>query len=443
MRKSPLLGVAVAAIVAAAMTPAAAVVTLPEPGQVVGTSKKVPASLFGMHDHSLTTTAPDAEHRFGGVRLWDNGVRWDQINTARGVYDWTVLDQVVANARATGAKDVMYVLGSTPEWAASFSRPQCGGAVYTQCSYYGPGSNSMPASMSDWTTWVRAVAERYRGRITQYQIWNEANLTSFFDGGGEDSPVAMADLTVAAEKAVRAVDPSARIATASSTVIQTSSYVKKGWFARYLTALQQRRSKPDSIAVHLYPWVAKGPGNGTLAERDQGLNLVKQVMAKSGYLGLPIQDTEMNFGNQRDNGHPKKKYSQTEGAAYLAQTYLASLHNGVAQVDWYGWDDHVLGIWLTSPSGTVLKPGVAYRTLLTNLSGARNLGCTITKSVTTCKVRKSGTVQYYVYRPTKRKVSYSVPVKWKVKKTYDVLGACKPIKQDRVRVGLSPVRLTP
>jgi hypothetical protein len=50
---------------------------LPKPGQVKGTSKKVPASLLGMHVHSLTSTAPTVEDRFGGIRIWDNGVRWD------------------------------------------------------------------------------------------------------------------------------------------------------------------------------------------------------------------------------------------------------------------------------------------------------------------------------------------------------------------------------
>jgi GH35 family endo-1,4-beta-xylanase len=435
-------GLTLALTVAAAGSAVAAPAPLPKPGKE-RTSAKVPASLFGMHDHALTTTAPSPEDRFGGIRIWDNGVRWDEVNTADGVYDWTVLDTVVENAQATGAEEIMYVLGYTPNWAASFVKPPCTPGVYTNCSYFPTGTGAPPSNPGYWTNWVRAVAERYQGKITQYQIWNEANLTSMFDtANGEGSPQAMARLTVAAEKAIRQVDPSAKVITASSTVVQNKKFTRNGWFKQYLTALKKLKSKPDGIAVHLYPWVKKGPGNGTLADRAKGLEMAQQVVKQTGYSKLPLLDTEMNYGNNRDNGWPKTVYSQSKGAAYLAQTYLESLHNGVVQVDWYGWDDFGLGIWPTSQSGTVLQPGFAYRNLLTNLAGSKNKGCTVTKSVTVCLTTKGGKSNYWVYRPTAKTVTYSVPSQFKVKQACDVLDTCKPIKKGKVKVGLSPLRLT-
>ena len=322
------LAVAGAAMMLATGTAAAAPPELPKPGKQKATSKKVPAALFGMHDHSLSTTPPTPEDRFGGIRIWDNGVRWDQVNTAEGVYEWDVLDQVVANARATGAQDVMYVLGYTPAWAASNLKPPCTPGNYTNCEYFPGGSSSAPSNIEYWKTWVREVATRYKGQITQYQMWNEANLTAMFSSSG-DSAVEMAKLTVAAQQVIREVDPSAKVITASSTIVQTKGFVKDGWLKRYLKALKSRGGKPDGIGVHLYPWLKKGPGNGDLADRAKGLDYAKQVIAATGYKKLPILDTEMNYGNQRNNGWPKKKYSQSKGSAYLAQTYLESLHNGV------------------------------------------------------------------------------------------------------------------
>jgi hypothetical protein len=194
--------------------------------------------------------------------------------------------------------------------------------------------------------------------------------------------------------------------------------------------------------VHTYPWIKKGPGNGTLKQRNQGIDLAKQVIDAAGYAKLPILDTEMNYGNQRDNGWPKKKYSQKTGSAYLAQTYLDSLHNGVVQVDWYGWDDYGLGIWTTTKSGRVLKPGTTYQTLLKNLAGKRNKGCTITKTVTVCLVKKGKTRDYYVYRPKKKQVKFTVPTSFKVRQACDVVDKCKKIRKNKVKVGLSPLRLT-
>ena len=415
---------------------------LPAPGKVKGTSKKVPKSLFGMHVHSLTTEPPTAEQRFGGIRIWDSDVRWDQVNTARGTFDWTALDRVVENSRATGASEIMYVLGYTPNWAAKEVRPPCQAGTYTNCSYYPTGSASGPKDIADWENWVREVATRYQGRITQYQIWNEANLTSFFYNSSGDSAVEMAALTVAAERVIREVDPSAKVITASSTIVQNRSFVRKGWLSRYLKALKKRGSKPDGIGVHLYPWLKKGPGNGTLADRARAAELAKTVAKRAGYRKLPLLDTEMNFGNNRDNKWPKRRYSESVGSAYMAQTYLNSLHNGVVQVDWYGWDDFGLGIWSTSATGAVLKPGLAYRNLLKNLAGATNKGCTITKSVTVCLTKKGKTKNYYVYRPKAKKVKYRVPSSFKVKRVCDLMDKCKPIKKRRVSVGLAPVRLT-
>lgn len=429
-----------ATVLTGTMVASAVAAPLPTPPKPKS-SKTVPASLFGMHDHALSTTGAGTGVRFGGVRIWDNGVRWDEVNTAPGVYNWDLLNTVVANAQATGAKDIMYVLGYSPNWAAEIVKPPCAPGKYADCSYFPGGSGSAPKNIEDWKTWVAAVANEYKGRITQYQIWNEANLSSFFETPGRDSAAVMAELTVAAEDVIGAIDPQAKVITASSTIVQKKSFVKSGWLTRYLTELKKLGGDPDGIAIHAYPWVNQGPGNGTLADRAKGVDLAMQSIARAGYKGKPVLDTEMNYGNQRNNGWPKKKYSQDAGAAYLAQTYLNSLHNGVVQVDWYGWDDFGLGIWPTSPSGQILKPGVAYQTLLTQVSGTKNKGCSVSKAVTVCLTTKGSARNYWAYRPTDKKVTYEVPAAFKVKQECDLTNRCKPIRKAKVSVGLSPILL--
>jgi GH35 family endo-1,4-beta-xylanase len=427
-------GAAVAVTMVASTPALAAPAPLPTPKG--GYGAKISPSLMGMHVHYLTDEGADTAQKFGAVRIWDNGVRWDQVNPEPGVYNWDALDRVVANAQAVGAKEIIYVLGSTPLWAAKY--PEAGFPYY-----YGPGTASVPANLDDWRNWVRAVAERYKGKITAYQPWNEANLQAFFYAGEQDSAVAMAELTKAAKEVVDAVDPAATFSTASSTVIQTKRYTTTTWFPRYLGALRSGGVRPDTISVHLYPWLKQGPGNGTLAQREKGLSMAKEVIANNGYRKLPIWDTEMNYGNQRlTNPWPKVKYSQKKGSAYLAQTYLYSLSNGVTQVYWYGWDDYGLGTWTTSKSGVVLKPGDTYNNLSTWLAGAKNGGCTPIGSVSTCTIKRKKTKQFFVFRNKTATRKYSVPAKWKVRQQCTVLDACKPIRKGKVKVGLSPLLLT-
>ena len=431
---------AIAAAVAFALLPAvpavAAPPTLPTPKGTYGA--KLDAGLLGQHVHYLSNEGINTTQKFGAIRIWDNGVRWDQINTAPGVYDWTLLDRVVDNATAVGAKQIVYVLGGTPQWAAKYPTADFN-------YYFGPGTASVPNNIEDWKTWVRAVAQRYKGRITAYQPWNEANLSAMFYAGGGDTAAPMADLTQAAKQVLDEVDPAATFTTASSTVIQTKNYVKSGWFTRYLKALKARGVKPDTVSVHLYPWLKQGPGNGNLKQREQGLAMAKQVMANTGFKKYSIWDTEMNYGNMRDtsfNQWPKKKYSQKQGAAYLAQTYLYSLSNGVSQVYWYGWDDWGLGVWETSKSGRILQPGEAYNTLMQWLPGARNGGCTPIGSISTCTIKRGARKQFLVFRATPATKTYTVPSTWKVRQACTVLDSCKPIRNGRVKVGQSPLLLT-
>ena len=429
----------------AAATAALTMLTVPAlaappvlPAPKGGFGAKLDASLMGMHVHYLSNPAIDTTQKFGAIRIWDNGVRWDEVNTAPGVYDWTLLDKVVENAQAVGAKQIIYVLGGTPTWAAKYPAPPV-------TPYFGTATNSVPANLSDWTTWVTAVAQRYRGKITAYQPWNEANLQSMFYAGEDGSAAAMADLTQAAQQAVKAADPSAQFTTASSTVIQTKGYVKSSWFTQYLTALKARGVKPDTVSVHLYPWLKQGPGNGNLKQREQGLAMAKQVMANTGFGKYLVWDTEMNYGNMRDtsfNQWPLKKYNQPTGAAMLAQTYLYSLSNGVSQVYWYGWDDYGLGVWTTSKTGQILQPGEAYNTVTQWVNGAKNGGCTPIGSISTCAIKRGATKQYIVFRSSKASKTYSVPASWKVKQACSVLDSCKPIRNGRVKVGLSPLLLT-
>ena len=85
---------------------------------------------------------------------------------------------------------------------------------------------------------------------------------------------------------------------------------------------------------------------------------------------MPIWDTEVNYGNRRDNGHPTEVFKPKVGAAYLARTYVDSLRYDVTKVFWYSWESHVMGISTTDEitgdtgrpgQGLLHDPGLAWR----------------------------------------------------------------------------------
>ncbi len=181
----------------------------------------------------------------GAIRLWDSGVAWGQVEQKKNQYWWNGLDAAIANANAQNLK-ILYVLGSTPKWAASNTK---------QGTYPNKGAASMPKSMKDWKNWVTAVVKRYGDSIDSYQIWNEANLTTFWQG----TPKQMAQLTNEASKIIRKYDPSARVVAASSTVRLQSAYKK--FFPAYMKELKKLKWPIDVISVHLYPESTGTPGD--------------------------------------------------------------------------------------------------------------------------------------------------------------------------------------
>ena len=56
------------------------------------------------------------------------------------------------------------------------ARPRDAGLVRTR------EPRRCPADAEDYVDFAAQVAERYKGRITAYQIWNEANTRSFYEG---------------------------------------------------------------------------------------------------------------------------------------------------------------------------------------------------------------------------------------------------------------------
>ena len=78
------------------------------PGDAVSYGLHVPQIANG-----LLPTVPT-----GTIRMWDVGISWGKVQPSAKKYWWTGMDKAIANSNKLNAK-VLYVLGSTPTWAAS------------------------------------------------------------------------------------------------------------------------------------------------------------------------------------------------------------------------------------------------------------------------------------------------------------------------------------
>ena len=367
---------------------------------------------FGLHVPKIANgVVPSVT--YGAVRLWDAGVSWGQVEQRRGQYWWVGLDRAVQAANAQNAQ-ILYVLGSTPTWAASHK---------SQGTYPNRGAASNPRYLSDWRRWVTAVVTRYNASIDAYQIWNEANLTSFWQG----TPRQMARLTLEAKRIIRRLDPTAEVVAASSTVRLTSAFNR--FFPSYLKELRRVGWPVDVFAIHTY-----GPSTATPALRATYVARVRTALRDAHAPIRPLWDTEVNYGIKGPGSrYPDKDIGGNKAATYVAQTYLDSVRLGVARTFWYAWSgkSDLLGITMN----TGFPGATAFQTTHDWLGGAL-VSCR-SRHVRICRINRTGVLSMVAWTSSGHTGAFMVP--YYATRTCDARNRCQAIAPGtHMRIGRMP-----
>lgn len=258
-----------------------------------------------IHGSNYINSAPPT----GPVRLWDCGVEWAGLEPVKGHFDWSKLDQIVSSLQG---RDIMLVLGHPPKWAAL-------GKTGGQALWLPEGANRPPRSYSAWNRYVSEVVQRYKGRISSYQIWNEPADRRFYSGDYD----ILATLVTKARATIKSIDPHAKVV---SPPLQPRR--QAGWDARgaaIYRSLKDARFPFDVWSAHIYPQI----GEGTNAwVRD-----VRMVQNRIGDTTKPLWITETNF-NVAGPGNP---YRVSDQKAILDTIRSRCYTLDIPRVYWYGY----------------------------------------------------------------------------------------------------------
>lgn len=327
---------------------------------------------LGIHSFS---TRPDVPT--GSLRL-NCFPTWSAVNPNPGEFDWAEFDRVVAEAEDWGYQDIVYVFCSTPAWAGE---PVTG----PDEAVFGPGTAQPPADMASYTDFVRAVAQRYKDRITGYEVWNEPSSPQFFTG----TPQQMGAMTQAAHDVVAEVDPAAYVLSAGFQTHLPDIYDE--FIPEYLSDLQERGWPIDAVSAHFYPVM-----EGTPQTR---VHQIEQVQHDLDRFGAPsdiaLWDTEVNYNVNAPGGAPQGRISGAQAAAWTAQTYLEGWRLGVRRTFWYLWTADYYGF-----PGIQMRPGDpatrALQTLGQWVIGAEFEGCDTTEDAPLCRFRGSDGTEFRI-----------------------------------------------
>jgi hypothetical protein len=393
-----------------ALLPAAGATNGPQ-GEDPSTGGAIPASYFSMNIlfHPLNHV-PWPSIPLGGWRT--SHTAWADIEPGPNQWNWALLDKYV-NWSTQHHLEILMPLAYTPRWASS--TPD----ALTDVEPGNPvGLSGAPRDMDDWRNYVRAVATRYKGRIHDWEIWNEPNRPQSWTGTVDQ----MVDLTREAAAILKQIDPTCTVVSSASTGTNGlkffEAYISKGG-GRYA----------DVIGYHFYVGHTDPPEAATAL-----IGSVKKILARNGLANKPVWNTEAGW-----LGDPP--FPPEQQAAYVARAYIINWAAGVQRFYWYAWENHRgTQIWLTGPDNGSLTPaGQALATIENWMTGAVLSQCAPDdRHVWTCELSRGGTVSHLVWSAG-GDTSFNVPAAWNAHGAVALDGERLTMQANSIAAGESPV----
>ncbi|MCX7044800.1 MAG: hypothetical protein NTX50_04830 [Candidatus Sumerlaeota bacterium] len=188
---------------------------------------------------------------------------WAKCEKKPGVYDWAWLDEVVNDSLAQGVQ---------PWLETSYGNTIYPGGGGTGL---GGGFPTSPEALTAWDNWVRALAQRYKDRVREWEVWNEP------DGGKSNNAEKYTSLFVRTATIIRAEQPGARIYGLGLA----GNFAFAEDFLRLLKE-QGKTGLLDAVTFHGYP---RNPDDTSGVDKMRSLlaKYAPKAEARQGETGAP------------------------------------------------------------------------------------------------------------------------------------------------------------
>lgn len=268
----------------------------------------------GGADYNRRTLQAVEDAGFNWVRVQ---IEWADIERARHEWHPLGVDRLLEAYEGSDVKILVSVV-EAPDWARD------------------PTGEQFLRDYADWEGFMHFLAERYRGRVHAWQIWNEQNLAA--NMGGRVRVEDYARLLQAGYTGVKLADPEAIVvfggtsptgvmdpAVAIDDVVYLEQFyaLEDGYFTRFFDVLGVHVNSTNNPPDTMWP---SNPGPGEWSDHAsfyfRRTEQLRQVMATHGD-SRPIWITE--FGWTTENQAPGYEYgadnSEEEQAQYLVDAF--------------------------------------------------------------------------------------------------------------------------
>jgi Putative Ig domain len=335
-----------------------------------------PASFFGLQISTLKSPWPNSLGiPFTGYRSIASHINWSDINTAEGVYDWSLFDSWMSNVE-TYHQSFLYTIFSTPTWASSNPTDPCTGSFLPNGGCDPPNDLNADGTGTDdhLKEFVGAlIMHAGVGKIKYLEVWDEPNIPQNWTGTYAQLVRMTHDISQIAKRFDRSVLVGGPPETGDGT-----NNTEMNWLAGYLAAGGVETM--DVLDFHCYAYQPED-----LVPRIQSL---QSVALTYGQQSKPVFCTEGSWG-QFNN---LTDFDQQ--AAFIARQMMILFSEQISQFYWYAWDTTDSGNLYSPGTGELSGAGNAYLQLHKWILGAASSGaCAANGTVWTCNLTRAGGYQ--------------------------------------------------
>ncbi|MGQ0601950.1 MAG: hypothetical protein ACT4QE_09675 [Anaerolineales bacterium] len=274
-------------------------------------------------------------------------IAWSDVEgSARGAWDWSRADRVVALAEHYQIK-MLVRLDSTPHWAKVDPS-----IIATD----GP-----PADFADYANYCGMMAARYTGRVAAYEVWNEPNLAREW-GNAPPDPKAYVALLKVCYQAIKAADPQAIVISAGmaptdeadpAVAMPDREFYQQMYdadAATYFDMLGAHAPGYNHPPEHSPEAVEADPAWGSSVWVFRHVERVRAIMERNGDGRKQIAITEMGYTSDArpaaQSAYSWYAISEEERAEYLPRMYQYAKQN------WSPWIGLMVTIYIADPAWT-------------------------------------------------------------------------------------------
>lgn len=258
-------------------------------------------------------------------------VFWSDIEPVRGGgYRWEVLAEIEANIkrlRGLGVEPTL-IIQRSPAWAQRVPGRLC--------------SPPKPAYLADFARFARALAARYAGQVSYWEIWNEPDVApaDVEDSGGfgcwldpalpYQGGAYYGEVVRQVAPAIRAGNPQAQVLGGALLYHWPDDSASQTFLRGMLEA--GAGASIDALSFHAYgEW---GAGDLLIAKTDR----IRQILGEYGLASLPLFATEIAATCGADAlaaCQPDFERWKTRQANYAARIYAEALALNLRGAFWY------------------------------------------------------------------------------------------------------------